>query len=227
MRRYMRRMIGAFLAAVLLALPACGRADVPDGTDTTTPSVTETAPRVPQVELCAFEAVRFEGECHTSEHLEEYLAHHLDDLLADMSAHGITVDDGTEIRATPIHIINLLTGSVGLHAHFLPVLERGALVNAVSVNITNEAMTVSAGVSWPWMAQVDSVLKANPQETYLLANCLIGAWNYICLISSQNDVTYIVRPTGGGDLPFESGVDYFGKLYDERLVVSYQKIYGP
>ena len=144
----------------------------------------------------------------------------------DMSAHGIAVDNYTEIRAAPIHIINLITGSVGLHSHFLPVLERGALVNAVAVNISDEQMTVSAAISWPWMSQVDRVLKENPQETYLLTNCLVEGWNYICLISSRNEIVYIVRPTNGGDLPFESGVDYFSKLYDERLVISHSKIYG-
>ena len=127
---------------------------------------------------------------------------------------------------SPIHILNLITGSVGLHAHFLPVLERGALVNAVSVNVKNEELTVSAAVSWPWMSQVDRVLKEHPQESYLLGSCLIEGGNYICLISSQNEIIYVVRPTNGGDLPFEEGVDYYGKLYDDRIAISHTKIYG-
>lgn len=28
------------------------------------------------------------------------------------------------------------------------------------------------------------------------------------------------------ELPFEKDVDYFSKLYDERLVISYDKIYA-
>ena len=224
--RYIRSIFMICLAGILLTASACGTTPDAGESESAITEVTEAVSKAPDVELCAFDHIRFDGECHTTEHLEEYLTHHLDDLLADMSAHGIMVDGDTEIRAAPIHVINLITGSVGLHAHFLPVLERGELVNAVSVNITDEVMTVSAAISWPWMSQVDRVLKENPQETYLLASCLVDSWNYICLISSQNEVVYVVRPASGGDLPFEAGVDYFGKLYDERLVVSYQKIYG-
>lgn len=227
--RYIRFACALLLAGTLVCMTACGgvgQNESTSGASSQDPQETSVPPAPVVDEICAFDRVRFEGECHTTEHLEEYLGAHLDVLLRDMSAHGIAVDDGTEIRATPIHIINLLTGSVGLHAHFLPVLERGALVNAVSVNISDDAMTVSATVSWPWMSQVDRVLKEHPQETYLLANCLIRGWNYICLISSQNEITYIVRPASGGDLPFEEDVDYYGKLYDERLVISYDKIYA-
>ncbi len=226
MKKYIRGIIGCVLAIATLAMASCGTVQEGDVSETTTSETTDAAVTTPQVEICTFEQVHFDGECHTVEHLEEYLADHLEELLVDMSVHGIAVDAYTEIRTAPIHIINLLTGSVGLQAHFLPVLERGELVNAVSVNLDDDVLTVSATMTWPWMAKVDSVLKENPQETYLLTNCLIEMGNYICLISSQNEIIYIVRPTNGGDLPFEDGVDYFGKLYDERLVVSYAKIYG-
>ena len=226
MKNIMRVMIGCLIAGILLAEAGCGMGASGKETETTTPSATDIELVIPNVEICAFDQVRFDGECHTDEQLEDYLAYHLADLLVDMSAHGITVDEYTEISSTPIHILNLITGSVGLHAHFLPVLERGALVNAVSVNVKNEELTVSAAVSWPWMSQVDRVLKEHPQESYLLGNCLIEGGNYICLISSQNEIIYVVRPTNGGDLPFEEGVDYYGKLYDDRIAISHTKIYG-
>lgn len=224
--KYIRMMIGILLAGSLLAMTAChGGGDDPNGTEhTDTTAAAET--RAPVSVEFDFERVSFEGDCHATEHLEEYLDTHLDDLLEDMKAHGITVDEYTEIRATPIHIINLMTGAVGLDAHFLPVYERGELVNAVSVNLREDQLAVSAAVSWQWMSQVSRVLKDNPQETYLLTNCLTGGWNYICLISSQNEVIYIVRPANGDDLPFESGEDYYSKLYDERLVISYDRLYG-
>lgn len=226
MRQYIRGVIGCLLAGILLAMTACGVGQQVGESVTTTSDATNDSFSIQDVEICAFDQVRFEGDCHDTANLEEYLNQHLNDLLTDMSAHGITVDAYTEIRAVPIHIINLLTGTVGLHSHFLPVLERGAVVNAVSVNISNETLSVSATVSWPWMAKVDRVLKENPQETYLLTGCLIEGGNYICLISSQNEVIYIVRPANGGDLPFEKGVDYFSKLYDERLIVSHTRFYG-
>lgn len=226
MKHMMRGMLVCLLACILLATVSCDMGAGGKGTEATTAATTEIELVIPNVEICAFDQVRFDGKCHTDEQLEDYLAHHLEELLVDMSAHGITVDEYTEICSTPIHILNLITGSVGLHAHFLPVLERGALVNAVSVNVKDEVMTVSASVSWPWMSKVDSVLKEHPQETYLLGNCLIEGGNYICLISSQNEIIYVVRPTNGGDLPFEEGVDYYGKLYDDRIAISHTKIYG-
>lgn len=226
MKNIMRGMLGCLLLIVLLAASGCGMGASVKETETTTTAATEIDLVIPDVEVCTFDHVRFDGECHTDEQLEDYLEHHLGELLVDMSAHGISVDEYTEICSTPIHILNLITGSVGLHAHFLPVLERGALVNAVSVNVKNEVLTVSAAVSWPWMSKVDLVLKENPHETYLLGNCLIEGGNYICLISSHNEITYIVRPANGGDLPFEAGVDYYGKLYDDRIAISHAKIYG-
>ena len=225
MGQILRGMVGCLLACILSVTVGCGMADVRE-TEATTTTAAEIELVIPDVEICAFDRVRFDGECHTDDQLEDYLAHHLAELLVDMSAHGIAVDEYTSICTTPIHILNLITGRVGLHAHFLPVLERGALVNAVSVNIDNEVLTISAAVSWPWMSKVDGVLKAHPQESYLLGNCLIDGGNYICLISSQNEIIYVVRPANGGDLPFEEGMDYYNKLYDERLVISYETIYG-
>jgi len=226
MKRYTRGMIGCLLAGALFAMTACGTAQGIDVSESETSGTEDVELKIPDVELCAFEQVRFDGECHTADQLEEYLTYHLEDLLMDMSAHGIMVDDYTEICHTPIHIINLITGSVGLHSHFLPVLERGALVNAVSVNVSDEVMTVSAAISWPWMSKVDAVLKEHPQETYLLTSCLIDGGNYICLISSQNEIVYVVRPADSGNLPFENGVDYYSKLYDDRIAISHDKIYG-
>lgn len=221
-------VIGIFLAAVLMGLTSCHTdGQDPAEVETSAPvSETHATVSVPATEWFAFDRVSFEGDCHDTAHLEEYLNTHWEALMTDMSKHGIVVDADTEIRPVPIHMINMLTGTVGLHAHFLPVLERGELVNAVSVNMSNEAMSVSASVSWPWMSEVNRVLTEHPQENYLLTTCLIEGANYICLISSQNEVCYIVRPSNGGDLPFEEGVNYFEKLYDDRLVISHVRLHG-
>ena len=153
MKKIMRGMIGCLLAGVLLAASGCSFETDHRETETTTAATTEIVLVIPDVEICSFAQVRFDGECHTDEQLADYLAHHLDELLVDMSAHGIAVDGETKICSTPIHILNLITGRVGLQAHFLPVLERGTLVNAVSVNVSGDVLTVSAAVSWPWISK--------------------------------------------------------------------------
>ena len=99
------------------------------------------------------------------------------------------------------------------------------MIGAARVS-AREGLSVSARTAeLSWMSVVDRYLKNNLAERYLLAECYTSEGTYFCLISSQNEIIYLVRPEGGVDLPFEEGVDYYGKLYDERLFLSYDRIH--
>ena len=71
------------------------------------------------------------------------------------------------------------------------------------------------------IVEVFKELKANPDKEYLMLIC----GPYTCLLSSSNEITYLFRREGSADLPFESGVDYYSKLYNEKLAFSYSTFF--
>ena len=71
MKNIMRGMLGCLLSIVLLAASGCGMGASVKETETTTTAATEIDLVIPDVEVCTFDHVRFDGECHTDEQLEE------------------------------------------------------------------------------------------------------------------------------------------------------------
>ena len=245
--RYTPFAIGCLIAVGLLTLTACGTAADTQGTTTAVgvtavdvTAVTSTsAPQTEQTsdvtlagvtvtvpESFAFESVRFEGEGHTREALTSYLSEHHTELLETMHNHGISESEDLKILPIPIYALDLQTGTVNLDAHYLPTMEDGAMIGAARVS-AREGLSVSARTAeLSWMSAVDRCLKQHPEERYLLAECYTSEGTYFCLISSRNEIIYLRRPEGGEDLPFESGVDYFGTWFDGRLVISHDILYA-
>ena len=62
----------------------------------------------------------------------------------------------------------------------------------------------------------------------LLVATACGAYPASAQTNDISNVTdsAISKVAGGEDLPFAAGEDTFGRLYDERLVISYDKIYA-
>jgi len=235
--KYTSFVLGCLLAVGVLTMTACGAAEnVPKTTTAAAPvtalqtekenEATMAGGTVAAPESFTFERVSFEGEGFTVDELEAYLAEHRESLLDAMRNHGVSESESLEILAIPLHSVDLRTGVVDLNSHYLPMIEDGTMIGAARVS-AREGLSVSARTAeLSWMSVVDRCLKADPKESYLLADCYTSEGAYFCLISSQNEITYLVRPEGGEDLPFESGKDYYGKLYDERLAISYDKIYA-
>ena len=235
--KYTSFVIGCLLAVGMFTMTACGA--VGDAPETTTDAASITTLQtenevgatvaggtVAVPESFTFGRVCFEGEGHTKEALESYLTEHHENLIATMHNHGVSESEDLKILPTPIYAVNLRTGTVNLDAHYLPVMEDGAMIGAARVS-AREGLSISARTAeLSWMSVVDRYLKNNPAERYLPAECYTSEGTYFCLISSKNEIIYLVRPEGGVDLPFEEGVDYYGKLYDERLAISYDKIYA-
>ena len=234
--KYTSFVIGCLLAVGMLTMTACGAAgNAPETTTAAAPvtalqteneaNATMAGGTVAVPESFTFERVRFEGEGHMKATLETYLAEHHENLIATMHNHGVSESEDLKILPTPIYAVDLRTGTVNLDAHYLPVMEDNAMIGAARVS-AREGFSVSARTAeLSWMSVVDRYLKNDPAERYLLTECYTSEGTYFCLISSKNEIIYLVRPEGGVDLPFEEGVDYYGKLYDERLFLSYGRIH--
>jgi len=241
--KYTRFVIGCLLAGGLLAMTACG-AKQPDaettgksemtGLSETTVTVLGSTPEdnkpaggeFPVPEEFTFERVTVKGIDYPATRLESYLAESRDALYQRLVGHGITESELISIGTKRLCMIDLRTGEANLDHAYLPVLENDHMVDAVTLRLEDGELSVGATYSITWAQKLAMVLTRTPQREYLMASCSTDKGNYICLISSENEIVYLIRPEGGEDLPFEKGVDYFSRLYDERLVISYEKVYG-
>ena len=177
-------------------------------------------------ECFLFERIGFEGEGYTEAQLETFLSEKHGELLEYLKNHGVTESEDAKICPTTIYTVDLRTGTADLGAAYLPVFADGTLVDAILIRADGDSISFARIGSLTWMSHMDGVLKSHPDEQYLLAQCCTSDGNYICLISSHNEVIYLTRPEDGEDLPFAVSEDIYGRLYDERLVISYDKIYA-
>ena len=229
--RYTRFALGLLLAALVLAMTACNHSAAEQISTTAAQSEIRTAASVaggeiPFPETVSVETVRFLGEGFNRAELRAYLDFHREAKIEAIHGHGISESEALKISTVPLYSVDLRTGTVNLNSCYLPIMEEGMMICA-AVAAVNDLLSVSVNTAHlSWMSVVDRYLRDNPDERYLLAECYTGSGNYVCLISSCNEIVYLVRPEGGEDLPFEDGVDYFGKLFDNRLVISYDKVYA-
>lgn len=238
--KYTRFVIGCLLAGSLLAMTACEKDAFSSTTaetlgkseaeltalDTAVEDNRQVGGEYPMPEKFTFEQVTVTGTDYPAERLETYLAENRDALYQQLVGHGITESEGASIGTTRLYMINLRTGEVNLDRAYLPVLEDDHMVDAVTLRPEDAKLSVGATYSITWAQKLAGELMRTPQREYLMASCDTDKGNYICLISSENEIVYLLRPEGGEELPFEEGVDYYSKLYDERLVISYEKVYG-
>ena len=229
--KHTRFALGLLLAALVSAMTACNHSAAEQISTAATQSEIRTAASVaggetPFPAAVSVETVRFLGEGFNRAELRAYLDFHREAKIDAMHGHGISESEALEISTVPLYSVDLRTGTVNLNSCYLPIMEEGTMICA-AVATVNDTLSVSVNTAHlSWMSVVDRYLRDNPDERYLLAECYTGSGNYVCLISSCNEIVYLVRPEGGGDLPFEDGVDYFGRLYDNRLVISYDKVYA-
>jgi hypothetical protein len=225
------RLVAILLTAVmLLAATACGtdpaKAQTNDISNATDPAMTLAGDEILMPECFIFERIGFEGEGYTEAQLETFLSEKHGELLEYLKNHGVTESEDAKICPTTIYTVDLRTGTADLGAAYLPVFADGTLVDAILIRADGDSISYARIGSLTWMSHMDGVLKSHPDEQYLLAQCCTSDGNYICLISSHNEVIYLTRPEDGEDLPFAVSEDIYGRLYDERLVISYDKIYA-
>ena len=146
--KYIRIVIGILLAGSLIAMTAChGGGDDPNGTEhTDTTAAVET--RAPVSVRFDFDKVSFEGDCHATEHLEEYLEMHLDALLEDMKAHGITL---------------------AYHNHSSELTPNEGGLIALDWLVENTSIAVELDTFWAYNAGVDPIAKMDELGSRLVA----------------------------------------------------------
>ena len=229
--KYTRFALGLMLAALVSVMTACVHSAMEETATTVAQSeirtvVTEAGGSSPVPETFSIETVHFCGDGYNRAELRAYLDFHREAKIDAMHGHGISESEALEISAVPLYSIDLRTGTVNLNFCYLPIMEEGAMICAAAATVS-DTLSVSVNTAHlSWMSVVDRYLRNNPDERYLLAEYYTDNGNYVCLISSRNEIVYLVRPESGENLPFEDGIDYFGKLYDNRLVISYDKVYA-
>lgn len=181
---------------------------------------------IPMPERFTFERIALEGEGYTEAQLEAFLSEKRGELLEYLKNHGVTESEDVEVSPIPLNMVDLRTGTADLSTAYLPVYADGVFEDVILIRADEGAISFSRLGSLTWSGRIDGILKSDPDGQYLLAQCYTSDGNYICLISSQNEIVYLARPEGGEDLPFTAGEDIYAKLYDERLVISYDKIYA-
>jgi len=241
------------LAALLLS--ACGQtaekadqgsSSVPPATSTpaiiSTPAVTSTADstsseqdQVPEAietytdkkagwempEEFILDQITMSGTEYTQEVLKEHLTANRGYYLEKINNMGIYEGTDVEISSIPVYRINLDNYQVRLDSPMLFIIADNSVINAASVRTEDGDFFVNITGGFGNMSAVGSILKANPEKEYLMLIC----GPYTCLLSSSNEITYLFRREGSADLPFESGVDYYSKLYNEKLAFSYSTFF--
>lgn len=165
--------------------------------------------------------ITMSGTEYTQEVLKEHLTANRGYYLEEINNMGIYEGTDVEISNVPVYRINLDNYQVRLDSPMLFIIADNSIIDAASVRTEDGDFFVNITGGFGNMSAVGSILKANPEKEYLMLIC----GPYTCLLSSSNEITYLFRREGSADLPFESGVDYYSKLYNEKLAFSYSTFF--